>query len=120
MPSVSRDTKDFLPDIQEGCARIIEYSTGLTRDEALGDRMRIDGILFNLQLIGEAVKQLPDELRAAYPAIPWREIAGMRDVIAHAYFALDLDILWRGVQTDVPVLLDTVCRMLSEITPESE
>ena len=60
--------------------------------------MRIDGVHHNLYVIGEAVKKLPRELREENPDIPWSEIAGMRDVIAHAYFALDLDILWQGIQ----------------------
>ena len=66
----------------------------------------------NLHIIGEAVKKLPGDLRERYPDVAWREIAGLRDVIAHAYFALDSDILWDAVERDVPSLLDAVRKII--------
>jgi uncharacterized protein with HEPN domain len=105
MPSVSRSHVEFLEDVEEACSRIVEYTQGLGRDQLFNDRLRLDGVLHNLHVIGEAVKKLPADLRTRYPLVPWREIAGMRDVVAHAYFALDLEILWRGVEQDVPELL---------------
>jgi uncharacterized protein with HEPN domain len=80
----------------------------MDRDQLFSDRLRLDGVLHNLHVIGEAVKKLPADLRTKYPRVPWREIAGMRDVVAHAYFALDLEILWRGVEQDVPTLLGQI------------
>ena len=65
--------------------------------------MRFDGILHNLQVIGEAVKNVPEDYRQRHPDIAWREIAGMRDFVAHAYFALDLDILWNALEKEVPI-----------------
>jgi len=70
--------------------------------------MRFDAVLYNLHVIGEAVKNLPDDFRRRHPEVAWREIAGMRDFVAHAYFALDLDILWDAIRHDVPALLDRV------------
>ena len=75
--------------------------------------MRFDGILHNFHIIGEAVKKLPDDLREMHADIPWSEIAGMRDLIAHAYFALDLEILWQGIQEDVPILLKRVQQLIT-------
>jgi len=75
--------------------------------------MRFDSILHNFHIIGEAVKKLPDDLRKEHADIPWSEIAGMRDLIAHAYFALDPGILWQGIQEDVPVLLKRVQQMIA-------
>jgi uncharacterized protein with HEPN domain len=115
---MSREALSFLRDIEESCRRIVEYARGLTRDEVLGDNMRFDGILHNFYVIGEAVKRLPDDLRQANPDIPWREIAGMRDFIAHAYFALDIEILWRGIQQDVPRLLNRVREVIAAEEPE--
>lgn len=112
---MSRDPIDFLQDIEESCIRIADYTAGLSRDEVFSDKMRFDGILHNFHIIGEAVKKLPDDLREMHDDIPWSEIAGMRDLIAHAYFALDLDILWQGIQEDVPVLLKRVQEMIASI-----
>ena len=66
----------------------------------------------NLHIIGEAVKNLPNDLRGRHPEVAWREIAGLRDVIAHTYFALDADILWDAVECDIPALLDAVRRII--------
>jgi uncharacterized protein with HEPN domain len=66
--------------------------------------MRLDAILRNLHIVGEAVKNLPMDLRERHPDVPWREIAGMRDFVAHAYFSLDFDILWSAIQGNVPQL----------------
>ena len=68
---------------------------------------------------GEAVKKLPNDLRNKHADIPWSEIAGMRDFIAHAYFALDLDILWQGIRDDVPVLLKRVRQMINSFEKNS-
>ncbi len=114
---MSRDPVDFLRDIEESCVRIIEYTDGLSQDEVFGERMRFDGLLHNFHVIGEAVKNLPDDLREKHADIPWKEIAGMRDFIAHAYFALDLGILWQGIKGDVPVLLERVRNMIED-SPE--
>lgn len=101
---MSRDLLLFLQDIETSCAKILRYTEGLTRDEVFADELRFDGVLLNLHVIGEAVKNLPFDLRERYPDISWREIAGLRDIVAHAYFALDLDILWDAIQRDVPAL----------------
>jgi uncharacterized protein with HEPN domain len=101
---VSRDVLLFLKDIEASCAKIIRYTEGLMRDQVFSDELRFDGVLLNLQIIGQAVKNLPLDLRQRYPDVAWREIAGLRDFVAHAYFALDLDILWDAIQRDIPAL----------------
>ncbi|HEX2224519.1 MAG TPA: DUF86 domain-containing protein [Thermoanaerobaculia bacterium] len=110
---MSRDHLLFLRDIERSCEKIVHHTAGRSRDEALADELRFDGILFNLHVIGEAVKNLPLELRHKYSDVAWREIAGLRDFIAHAYFALDLDILWDAVQRDIPALLERVRQILN-------
>jgi uncharacterized protein with HEPN domain len=92
----------------------VDYSVGLGREEVFDDRMRFDGILYNFHVIGEAVKRLPGDVRDSHPDIPWKDIAGMRDVIAHAYFALDLDILWAGITVDVPLLLERINEIIAD------
>ncbi|HMB55108.1 MAG TPA: DUF86 domain-containing protein [Thermoanaerobaculia bacterium] len=101
---MSRDHLLFLQDIEQAGQRIIRYTEGRERDEVYADEMRFDAVLHNLHVIGEAVKRLPETFRQRYSDVPWREIAGMRDFVAHAYFALDLEILWDAIQNDVPAL----------------
>ena len=114
MPFVSRDPVLFLQDIEKSCLKIVRHTAGRQRDEAFADELTFDGILFNLHVIGEAVKNLPQELRQRYPDVAWREIAGLRDFVAHAYFALDLEILWDAIQQDVPALLIRIREILAK------
>ena len=109
---MSRDFRLFLHDIRDSCQKISGYSVGLARDAVFADSMRFEAILFNLHVIGEAVKQLPLELKEEYPQVPWREVAGLRDIVAHAYFALDLDILWNVIEESVPQLLQDIQEIL--------
>lgn len=109
---VSRDHRLLLEDILQSAQRILQFCLDQTREDVFSDPMRCDAVLYNLQVIGEAVKKLPEPFRKRHPEIAWREIAGMRDVIAHAYFALDLDIVWSAIQDDVPTLHHCVQRII--------
>lgn len=116
-PSVSRDARLFLQDIERACERILRYVGARSRDEALGDDLVLDGVLMNFQVIGEAVKRLPDDVKACHEDVPWRQIAGMRDIVAHLYFALDHDIIWDAIQHNIPALHIRVRAILGEEGP---
>jgi uncharacterized protein with HEPN domain len=109
---VSRDPLLFLEDIEKSCEKVVRYAEGRSKDQVFGEDVRADAILLNLHIIGEAVKKLPDDLRERHPDVAWREIAGLRDFISHAYFALDSDIVWDAVERDIPALLDAVRRII--------
>jgi len=102
----------FLEDIKKSCEKVVQFTKGRSKDQVFKDDIRADAVLLNLHIIGEAVKKLPGDLRERYPDVAWREIAGLRDVIAHTYFALDPDILWDAVERDVPALLDAVRKII--------
>jgi uncharacterized protein with HEPN domain len=110
---VSRDPVLFLEDIESSCEKILRFTADRSRDEVFADELRFDAVLLNLQIIGEAVKRLPPNLRDQHPEIAWREIAGLRDFVAHAYFALDLGILWNAIQKEVPALLGRVREIIA-------
>jgi len=76
------------------------------------NEMAYDAVLGNLEIIGEAAKHIPDEVRRRYPDIAWREMAGLRDILAHAYFGLDDEVLWDIVRNKVPSLVDHIERIL--------
>jgi uncharacterized protein with HEPN domain len=71
----------------------------------------------NLKIIGEATKNLPDALKSQYPAVPWRQIAGMRDKLIHGYFGIDYDVVWNVITQEIPALHEQVQRMLEDIAP---
>ncbi len=114
---MSRSRKLFLQDIQdivEACEKILRYTEGMGLARFVADSMAYDAVLRNLEVIGEAAKMIPEEVRRAHPEVQWRAIAGLRDILAHAYFALDDPTLWDVVRNKVPVLLEQARRILEE------
>lgn len=96
---MSRDLRQYCRDIIDAAGHIEENVAGLDFDAFVKDRMRTESVLYNLLIIGEAVKQIPDEIRHEYPDIEWRRIAGMRDVLVHGYFITRLPIVWQVATT---------------------
>ena len=74
-----------------------------------------DGVIRNLEIIGEAVKNLPDDIKKDYPDVEWRKIAGLRDILIHAYFGVDLEVIWDIVKNKVPELREMVRKILSNL-----
>ena len=86
---MSRDESLYLADIQESCEKVLPFTKGMTHKEFVHDELRFDAVLRNLEIIGEAVKNVSEETRQKYPQIKWRKIAGFRDVVAHGYFGVN-------------------------------
>lgn len=81
---MSRDWRLYLDDIREGCERVVRYVRGMDKTTFLSDEKTYDAVLRNLEVIGEAAKYLPEEIKTQHPEINWRKVVGLRDVIAHA------------------------------------
>ena len=111
---MSRNYDLYLQDIVTAAARIASYVEGITRSEFEADRMRIDAVIRNLQIIGEAVKKIPDSTQKEYPNIPWQEIAGLRNRVTHVYFDVDINIIWDVVQFELPILKTQIQQILKE------
>jgi len=109
-----RDYRLYLEDILEAIQKIDSYLHGISFAQFNEDNMRIDAVVRNLEIIGEATKHIPPTMREKYPEIEWRKIAGMRDVMAHGYFAVNLNIVWDVVQHKLPDLKDHVVMLLRE------
>ena len=102
----------YLESIRDCMERIAEY-TATGEDAFMASRLIQDGVIRNLEVIGEATKNLSSELREANPAIPWRQIAGMRDVLIHDYLKVNLARVWRTVAIDLPPLRAVVIELLA-------
>ena len=101
---MSRNYDLYLQDIVVAVDRIAFYVEDVSRGEFEADQMRIDAVIRNLQIIGEAVKNIPDFIRKRAPSIPWQEIAGLRNRVTHVYFDVNIDIIWDVVQSELPTL----------------
>jgi uncharacterized protein with HEPN domain len=110
---MSRDALLYLEDMQEACEKVLRYTKGATYTSFTSDEKTFDAVVRNLEIIGEAAKHVPPEVRERYPTVAWTRIAGLRDMIAHAYFGLDDEILWDIVQNRIPELLQQVTTILS-------
>jgi uncharacterized protein with HEPN domain len=105
---MSRNLILYLDDILSSIEKIERYTANMNQDSFIADERTVDAVSLNLQIIGEAVKKMPSELRDQYPQIEWRKIAGLRDAIAHAYFSIDDEIIWDIVETKLTDLRDCV------------
>ena len=109
------DPKVTLRQVADQARWAQELCTHTTFAELLTDWQKRAAFERVMEVMGEAVKRLPPELTARYPAVDWRGIAGMRDRVSHGYDAIDYDLLWQAVETRVPRLLATVEQMLRDL-----
>ncbi|MCM8817112.1 MAG: DUF86 domain-containing protein [Candidatus Omnitrophica bacterium] len=107
-----RMDKEFLLDIQEAIRRIELYTSGLKYEDFLQRIETQDAVLRNLEIIGEAVKNISPNLKKKYQDIQWKDIAGMRDKIIHFYFGVNLDIVWKIIEDKLPQLKKQVKEIL--------
>jgi uncharacterized protein with HEPN domain len=101
---MSRDFRLFLHDIDDACVRVMRWTNGLTFEQFAGDEIMLDAVTRRLEIIGEAIKQLPPDVMTRDDSVPWSLLARFRDVLAHAYFRLDPVELWNVVSVEIPEL----------------
>jgi|SRR5712692_87269 len=101
---MSRDWTFYLEDILESGLKIQQFTSGLTLEQFRENAMAFDAVVRNLEIIGEAAKRLPEPVKAMMPDIEWSKAAAFRDVIAHHYFGLNVNIVWDVVQNKVPAI----------------
>jgi uncharacterized protein with HEPN domain len=109
---MQRDEASLL-DIVNAGKRVLQYAQGLSKAELSRNIEKQSAILYQIIVLGEAAKRLFPEFRHHYAAIPWKSIAGMRDIVAHQYDRIDIDILWDAIHTNIPELLSMLEPLLT-------
>ena len=112
---MDKDPKVFLRHILGSIEDLDSYTKGVSHDVFMASREKQDAVVRRLEVIGEAVKNLPNEFREKNADIPWKKIAGMRDELIHEYFSVDLELVWATVADIVPEFKKQVQRMLKGV-----
>lgn len=112
---MKKDPLIFLKHIME-CIELIEkYTKNLSRREFLENTKTQDAVIRRIEVIGEASKNIPKSFKNKYPGIPWKKIAGMRDILTHEYFGVDLHLTWNVTQKDIPKLKRKIAHIIKNI-----
>jgi len=115
---MKRRLRLFIEDILDSIKLIEKYMGNISK-ENLGKNQKLkDSIVRRLEIIGEAVKNIPNDFREKYPGVPWKKIAGLRDVIIHTYFNIDLDVTWDIIKKDLPDLKEKILKIRIELEDE--
>jgi|SRR3989344_620036 len=101
---MKRDIDLFIEDIINSIKNIEEFSKNLNKEKFSKDKLRQSAIIRQLEIIGEAVKNIPSNFREKYPQIAWKDIAGFRDILSHSYFGINLERVWNIIINDLPKL----------------
>ncbi len=106
--------RQSLQDMLCAARKVISYSQGATRETLPAMPMRLDAVLYEIVVMGEAARRLSQTVRASHPQTPWRDIVGMRSVVTHGYDQIDDDELWQVIERDLPELIRKIEAILVE------
>lgn len=104
----------YLEDILTSSSKILKYADDSSLEDLIKDEMRLDAIVRNFEIIGEASSKVPQEIRDRYPSIEWRKISDFRNVLAHEYFGVDYDIMWNIIREKIPALRNAIQAILEK------
>ncbi|AOT70559.1 HepT-like ribonuclease domain-containing protein [Geosporobacter ferrireducens] len=112
---MQRELKIYIEDIITAIGKIRKYTTGMSKEDLIRNELVQDAVIRNLEVIGEAVKKIPDDIRINYKDIPWKKIAGLRDILIHEYFGVNMNIVWDVIENKLQPLQAAVIELQMNI-----
>ncbi|RJR43219.1 MAG: DUF86 domain-containing protein [Deltaproteobacteria bacterium] len=109
-----REYLDYLKDIQDALEKINDFIAGLDFESFARDNKTAFAVIRALEIMGEAARKIPKSIRSRYPEVPWQDMAGMRDKLIHDYFGVDLRVVWKTLQIDLPPLKAMIDQIIRE------
>ncbi len=116
---MKKDNLVFVLHIRDSINKILQYTKNISHDEFKNNTMIQDAVIRQIEIIGEASKNLPEEFRNQYEDIPWKRMIGMRNKVIHEYFGVRLNIVWDAVKDEIPSLKILIDNIISKLTPKS-
>lgn len=117
---MTRELRDYVDDILNAMAEVREFTVRMDFASFSTDWKTINAVVRSPEVTGEASKQIPDEVKEQHPLVPWKYMAGMRDKLSHEYWGVDLEIVWRVVQEELPPLELNMREVRAQLEPGSE
>ena len=112
---MKRSLVPYVRDILQNMQDAEDFIQGMSFDQFASDKKTVNAVLRSIEVIGEAAKHVPASIRSRYPAVPWKEMAGMRDKVIHFYFGIDLEIVWGVVRERIPALKSAIQQILGDL-----
>ena len=111
---MEKDDRVFLQHVLDSITIIEEYLQGVDEEKFMQTRLLQDGVIRQIEIVGEAIRHVSRDMRRTYSEIPWQDVAGMRDKLIHDYFGVDLEKVWLTTQDDLPVLKQKIAGILND------
>ncbi|MFH1377074.1 MAG: DUF86 domain-containing protein [Candidatus Woesearchaeota archaeon] len=110
----------FIKDILDSIKNIEIFMKNISKEHFLKNREKQNAVIREIEIVGEAVKNIPNSFRSKYPDIPWRDISGIRDIITHGYFRIDLETVWKVIEDDLPDLKQKIKKIKKDLEKEEK
>lgn len=117
---MKRNITLYIKDVLENIKHAETFTEDVTCEEFIKDKKTSYAVVRCIEIMGEAVKNIPDDVREKYPDIPWKKMAGMRDKISHFYFGIDMKKVWLAVKRDIPKIKPQIRKVLKDISGETK
>jgi uncharacterized protein with HEPN domain len=112
---MKREVGDYIQDIVDAISKGMRFVEDMKYEDFIHDDKTVFAVIRAIEVIGEAVKNIPNDVKDKYPEIPWREMAGMRNKLIHAYFGVDIKKVWKAIKEEIPPLKPVFEQMLKDL-----